>query len=242
MRPRDLGDVLHYFIPEEEQREARARALAPGDAAPRPSPRASHWCLAASPERPLSCAVAVDLAVACRRSGVPVRILAAFPCAHLIPRSAEIEWQTLEPAELAPALEGLPPSMHAFVLVPPDQLGSVLRTLPAGHLEGLLLAVDALPSGPAQALALLRGLAQPSLEIRIAAVTIGAPNSAQAAEFSARLQAAAWQQLRLEVEDLGELRRDPASFQALLRGIPVLDVDEEASSAQSLRALCARLV
>ena len=71
MRRRDLGDVLHYFISEDEQREARQRRI-DGGAPP------ACWCLPATPERPLSCAVAVDLAVAAERNGLRAEILAPF--------------------------------------------------------------------------------------------------------------------------------------------------------------------
>jgi hypothetical protein len=108
-------------------------------------------------------------------------------------------------------------------------------------LDGVLLPIEATARGPAQALGLLRQLGRPLPELRIGAVPVGASSRAVAREIFSKLERAAGRQLGLDVEDMGELRRDPASFRSLLFGVSVLDVDEEASSAQSLRALSNRL-
>ena len=55
-RRRGLGDVLHYFIPEEEQVAARARAR---DA---PASTPVRWALLSDPLRPLDRSLATDLA------------------------------------------------------------------------------------------------------------------------------------------------------------------------------------
>ena len=243
MRRRGLGDFLHYFIPEEEQREARERAR-PAQLENRS--RSTRWCLPASPDRPLSCAVAIDLAVATARGGCRAEILAPFRQHWLLPKSAEVSWRVFEfgqaeSGSLAQALEATPPGQRSYVLVPPERLGPLLRTLPSGVLDGVLLPIEATARGPAQALGLLRQLGRPLPELRIGAVPVGASSRAVAREIFSKLERAAGRQLGLDVEDMGELRRDPASFRSLLFGVSVLDVDEEASSAQSLRALSDRL-
>ncbi len=243
MRRRGLGDFLHYFIPEEEQREARERAR-PAQLENRS--RSTRWCLPASPDRPLSCAVAIDLAVATARGGCRAEILAPFRQHWLLPKSAEVSWRVFELGQaesgsLAQALEATPPGSRSYVLVPPERLGPLLRTLPPGVLDGVLLPIEATARGPAQALGLLRQLGRPLPELRIGAVPVGASSRAVAREIFSKLERAAGRQLGLDVEDMGELRRDPASFRSLLFGVSVLDVDEEASSAQSLRALSDRL-
>jgi hypothetical protein len=246
VRRRGLGDVLHYFISEEEQADARERAR-PVDTPQ--AARAPRWCLPATPKRPLSCAVAIDLAVAAARSGLETEIVAPFAQDELMLKSAEIGWRALDfsatplgSEALERALEEITPEKQCFVVLFPDHLGPVLRQLTPGYLDGLLLPIDAAPSGPAQALAILRQLPRLLPELRIGAVLVGAATARQARELFMKVQGAARRQLGLEIEDLGEVRRDPASFRSLLRGVSVLDIDEDASSAQSLRAVCRRLV
>jgi hypothetical protein len=245
MRRRGLGDVLHYFISEEEQAEARRRARG-GDTSR--DGRTLRWCLPATPERPLSCAVAIDLAVAAARSGIPTEIVAPFSQDALMLRSSEIGWRTVDLGTgtegsrvLEHALDEVPPGTQIFVVLLPHQLGSMLQQLTPGYLEGLLLPIDAAPSGLAQALGVLRQLPSTMPGVRIAAVLVGAAARSQARELFLKLQGAARRQLGFDIEDLGELERDPASFRSLLRGVPVLDIDEDAGSARSLRALCERL-
>jgi len=243
VRQRGLEDVLHYFIPEEEQSAARE--------AGRPSQRrgvasASRWCLPASPGRPLSCAVAIDLAVATARSGCPSQILAPFPQHRLLPRADEIPWRLFELQDgdvgsLERALADTAPGSRCFVLLPPSEMASLLQHLEPGTLDGVLVPIDGTAQGPAQALALLRQLGRPLPELRIGAVVVGADAAQVAAEIFEKLKRAARRQLGLQIENLGEVRRDPASFRSLLYGVSVLDLDEESGSARSLLELCERL-
>jgi hypothetical protein len=76
----------------------------------------------------------------------------------------------------------------------------------------------------------------------IGAVAIGAEAAADADVALRRLRAAAERQLGIAIVPLGELARDTASFRSLLRGVPVVDLDEKAVSARSLRALGERLL
>ena len=243
MRRRGLGDVLHYFIPEEEQREARARVRA---TRPRPHASAPAWCLPASPESLLSCAIAIDLAVAAARGGSRVEILAPFPRHRLLPRAPEVAWRQIELADagaevLERSLQERPPGARSFVLLPPTQLGSLLPQLPTGAVDGVLVPLEATPQAPAQALSLLRQLSPLVSELRIGAVLVGARSAAEAHQTLEKLARAARRQLGLELEELGELRRGPATFRSLLHGLSVLDVDEEGSTARSVRDLCERL-
>ena len=243
MRRRGIGDVLHYFISEEEQREARARVQTPRG--PEHS-FATSWCLPALPERPLSCAIAIDLAVAASRRGARAEILAPFPRHRLLPRTPEVCWRLIEldpdgANSLESALAELAPGSRAFVLLPPTQLGPVLQQLAPGSLEGVLVPLNATPRGQARALGLVRQLGPPRPGLRIGAVPVGARNSVEAHASFEKLARAARRQLGHEIEQLGELHRGPATFRSLLHGVTVLDMDEDGSSARSLRNLCERL-
>ena len=244
MRRRGLGDVLHYFIPEEEQREARAQVEA---ARPRLHPRATVWCLPASPEQLLSCAIAIDLAVAAARGGARAEILAPFARHRLLPRAPEVSWRRIELADagaevLQRALKARPPGARSFVLLPPAELGTLLPQLTPGAVDGVLVPLGAAPGEPAQALGLLRQLGPLAPELRVGAVLVGARSGAEARDALERLARAARRQLGFELEDLGELRQSPATFRSLLHGLSVLDVDEEGSTARSVRDLALRLV
>ncbi len=244
MRRRGLGDVLHYFIPEEEQREAQARVQT---ARPRDPNRTTCWCLPASPERPLSCVIAIDLALAAVRGGSRAEILAPFPRHRLLPRAPEVSWHRIDLADgaahvLQQALAKGPSGSRSFVLLPPAQLGPTLRKLAPGSVHGVLVPLQATPRGPSRALGLLRQLGQAVPELRIGAVLVGATSPAQAQEIFTKLARAARRQLGLEIEDMGELSRGPATFRSLLHGVSVLELDEEGGPARSVRDLAQRLV
>ena len=241
MRRRDLSDVLHYFIPEDEQREARAQA-----AREQLPTSAIVWCLPASADRLLSCALAIDLAVAAARNGARAAILAPFPRHRLLPRAPEVSWQEIDLTDtgaegLERSLQQQPPGTRSFVLLPPAALGTLLQQLAPGSVDGVLVPLEATPLGPGQALGLLRQLGPLMPELRVGAVLVGPNSGAELRDTLEKLARAARRQLGLELEDLGELRRGPATFRSLLHGLSVLDVDEEGSTARSVRDLALRL-
>lgn len=243
MRRRGLGDVLHYFIPEDEQCEARAQVQTTRAQLPT---SAIVWCLPASAERLLSCALAIDLAVATARDGARAEILAPFPRHRLLPRAPEVSWQQIDLADagaegLERSLQQRPPGTRSFVLLPPATLGTLLQQLAPGSVDGVLVPLEATPLGPGQALGLLRQLGPLMPELRVGAVRVGANSSSEVQDTLGKLARAAQRQLGLELEDLGELHRGPAIFRSLLHGLSVLDVDEEGSTARSVRDLALRL-
>ena len=240
MRSRGLGDVLHYFISEDEQREARSRASGLERRAP-----TERWCIPTSRERPLASTVALDLAVATTQAGVQTELLIPFPASDLLLDSPRILCRSVTPAtveNLEKALAETAPGTRSFIVLPPESLAEILREAPEGLIEGLLLVVDGSPAGPAQMLKLLRQLPRPLSGVRIAAALVEASGRQGARELFRKLHAAARRQLGIEVENLGELRRDAASYRALLRGVSVLDADPEAESSASLRRLGERLI
>ncbi|MFQ5514397.1 MAG: hypothetical protein ACE5FG_08140 [Myxococcota bacterium] len=255
MRRRGLGDVLHYFIPEEEQEESRARARGDGERQTEHTP-GTRWCIPVTPQRPLGCALALDLAAALAHScAARVRVLAPFG-SHALPLRVPpaVEWTELalpgrhdaareaeRGALLQTVLEAAREKSNLFLVVPPENLAGTLAQLAPGSLEGLLVPIEATSAGPAQALGLLRSLPDPLPVHRLASVIVGAHEPRRAREIFARLRAAAQRQLRLEIEDLGALVRDSASFRALLEGVPVLEIDEHARSALSLLSVAEQL-
>jgi hypothetical protein len=236
---RGLGDVFHYFISETEQADARARAEPP-PAADRTAPR---WCVAVDAARPLSAALVADLAATLARSGLPAAILAPAPPSPLSPRSDGVSWRTFgdSDTELAAGLSRLPREHAALVALPSERLAAALGALPPGALHGVIVPVDADPRGLGRSLAVLRQL-RGTTALAIGAVVLGAEASTEADVAFRRLRAAAERQLGVAIVPLGELPRDATTFRSLLRGIPVVDLDAEAVSARSLRALADRLL
>ena len=244
MARKNLGDVLHYFIPEDEQSEARARGVpdAPADTAPSgPAPRV---CLPASPERLVWCALALELAGALAAERGRARVLASFATSALLPEVPGVELCGAEraPAELASALAALPSSEPAVALERPERLPELLGRAGAS-LDALLLPVDASPAGVVRALRLLREL-QPALGgVRVCAWVVGAGSPEEAAELGERLASAARRQHGIAVEVAPALSRDPALFRALLHGESVHASDDGSSTgARELRALSRSLV
>ena len=235
MARRNLGDVLHYFISEEEQAEARS-ASARGARAQKDEARTGGILLPASPDRPLSCALALELASALA-PGRRAEILASFAPSPLAPRVAGVSWVTTD--HLANAL--LEPRAEAPVLVVerPGQLAAVLERVAVRALESLVLPVAAAPLGLARALGFLRGLAPALAGRRVRVLALGAASDAAGAELAARLASAAERQLGLRVERLGELAFDAAGYRSLLRGESLQASGGECALA--LRALGARL-
>ena len=72
-------------------------------------------------------------------------------------------------------------------------------------------------------------------------VLLGAPDPGTANQLFDKLAGAARRQLGLELERLGELRRDGACDRSLLHGVSVIDVDAEGDAVKALAALCENL-
>ena len=240
-RKRGLGDVLHYFIPEEEQREAREKARAAGRAQPVRKSRSAtpahapfRWCMPIDPRRPLACGLAVDLGAALRKEGTAVEIAAPFAPAFVRP-GADLPWRTLRRDFDASDLEASP---GVLLLLPPAEVAACVSRLGPGSLNGVLLPVESRPQGLSDALSLLRALPADGLRICVVAI---AGREGEGDESLARLEGAARRQLGREIEPLGILQRDRESFRSLLFGVSVLELDAESSSARSLRALGERL-
>ncbi len=247
-RRRGLEDVLHHFISEDEQREAReqARGTPTGRSEAGPAAGPARWVLAASPRRPLSCSLALDLAAALSRDPAPggseTLILAPFPAGIGARRSTR--WVTLPAgggAALREALEAAPEDASTLALVSPEQLGSVLGGLDGSRISGVLLLVDAAAWGLTRALGWLRGCSEALAGVRIGAVVVGADDRELATDLYDKLASAARRQLGLRLESFGEIERDAASFRSLLLGVSVLDLDSAAASSRSLESLCRRL-
>jgi hypothetical protein len=132
---------------------------------------------------------------------------------------------------------------HRAVLIalPRERAARALAALPADLLRGVIVPVDAAPRALGRSLALLRQLRTPTRELEIGALVVGAEASAEADVAFRRLRSAAERQLGVSLVSLGELPHDAATFRSLLRGVAVVDLDEQAVSARSLRALGERL-
>ena len=238
MARKNLGDVLHYFIPEDEQSEARARtAPEPGTSAPAgPAPRV---CLPASPDRLLWCALALELAGALAAERGCARVEASFPTSALLPEVPGVELRAGErpPAALASALAAVPSEEPALALERPERVPELLARAGRG-LDALLLPFDASPAGVARALRMLRELAPALAGVRVCAWVVGASTALEATELGERLAAAARRQHGLAIEVAPALPRDPALFRALLRGESLHASDDgSGAGARELRAL-----
>jgi len=245
-RSRNLGDVLHYFIPEDEQSAARARAREAGrdesaPATPGPAPRI---CLPASPERLLWCALALELAGALAAERGQARVLAAFPASPLLPEvpGVRVDARERAPGELAEAIAQAPADEPVLALERPEQLAAFLSGPQRALIDAVLLPVDGASWGVARALRLLRELAPALAGTRVLTWVVGADSGSDAAALGERLASAARRQHGLDVEVAPALPRDPALYRALLRGESVHASDDGTSAgARELRALSRRL-
>jgi hypothetical protein len=237
---KNLGDVLHYFIPEDEQTEARARAAAEPERTEEvgfrgPAPRV---CLPAAPERLLWCALALELAGALAAERGSARVEASFATSPLLPDvpGVRLHAEPRSPAALADAVAALPSDEPAIALERPERLAELLAR---GRLfDGVLLPVDASQSGVARSLRLVRELAGALAGVRVLAWVVGASTPLEAAELGERLASAARRQHGLDVEVAPALPRDPALFRALLRGESLhASSDGGGVGARELRAL-----
>jgi hypothetical protein len=233
---RNLGDVLHYFISEEEQEEARNAAR---NRAQQATLRAPRYCLPADPERPLACTLALELAGGMAAELGSARVLAAFEPSPLLPRVPGVRWEVW--SDLALALAAAAPDEPLIAVERPDELGALLGRLPADALDGVVLSVEAASWGLARTLGYLRVLG-PALDgRRVLGLVVGAQTPTAAAELGARLTGAARRQHGIEIERLGELTRDAESYRTLLRGESLHALGEGSETAQSLRTLCQKL-
>jgi hypothetical protein len=236
---RGIEKVFDYLVSPDEQLEVRQHA---GEGTP-PSP--VRWCIGASADRPLTCGLAVDLAVALARSGRTTSILAGFDRPALLARSRDVPWLVFDPGRESPSLSQelakLPEEASALVIIPPAELAAAVGALPRDALEGVLLPVDTAPWGLSQALSRLRPLGRDAPWLRVGTILLGARGGDQAVALFHRLERAARQQLHLAIERLGELQRDAASFESLLHGVSVLDLDADAPSSRQVLALSRRL-
>ncbi len=241
---RGLGEVLHYFIAEDEQAEARSRA---GHGATVTAPSVAPWLFAAQPDRPLGAALALDLAHALAGPGVSPQILATFAPHPLLPPTARELWRvvTIGPghslgAILARAADD-PGGTAALLALTTDALTELLPTLSPGTVSGVILPVDTSSRGLAQALALLRALPRPGHWLRIGVLFVGSGRGAPPEGLFRKLYGAARRQLGIGLEQLGSLERAAADFRSLLTGISIFDADPEAPSARALLRVCQRL-
>jgi hypothetical protein len=231
-RRRGLGDVLHYFIPEEEQRAARERTRGGGAGL-----RARRWCLPTEPARPLAEALAVDLAAVLIEQGLPVAVAAPFAPCFVRPERRGVEWSVIDLDELAQDDDSDAGRERALlVLVPPAELSRRLRALPEGFLEGVVLPVHASVHGSEEALAALRALPSSASRLRVALLCVGGDERGSD-ELLRSLERAARRQLGRTLERLGTLTRDRDSFRSLLRDTSVLELEPRPDSAESLRAV-----
>jgi hypothetical protein len=240
---RGIDKVFDFLVSPDEQREVRRQAekrVAGDDPL-----SAVRWCIGASAERPLACALAVDLAVALARSGRPTRILAGFERPPLLARSSTVPWIAFdlegESRSLSGELGKLPEDCSAIVIIPSRELPASVGALPRGTLDGVLLAVDTAPWGLSHALDRLRPLGQEAPWMRVGAILLGARGGDRAVALFHQLERAARQQLQLVVERLGELQRDATNFESLLHGVSALDLDADAPSSRQVLALSRRL-
>jgi hypothetical protein len=244
---KNLGDVLHYFIPEDEQSAALGRSAerdpASADVAPVHGP-APRICVPASPERLMWCALALELAGALASERGSARVEASFAASPLLPVVPGVRFTALArgPEALAAALAEVPRDEPALVLEQPTQLAQFLARPERALLDGLLLPVDASASGVVRALRLLREIAPALGGMPVFAWVVGARSALEASELGERLSAAARRQHALDVEVAPALPSDPALFRALLRGESVHTTDDGTSAgARELRALSRHL-
>jgi hypothetical protein len=236
---RNLGDVLHYFISEEEQREARGAARSSERPAQATSARAPRYCLPAEPDRPLTCSLALELACGMTTELRGARVISSFPPSRLLPSVPTVCWQVSD--DLAEALTAAPGDLPTIAVERPARLGALLGRLPENALDGVVLPVEAAAWGIGKMLGFLRELAPALANQRVLGLVVGAGTPSAASELIAVLAAAARRQHGVEIELLGQLARDAESYRSLLRGESLHALGAESATAQSLRALCQRL-
>jgi len=246
---RGLGEVLHHFISEEEQAEARERSAQkraprrPARTAVEPSspPQSTRaWCLVASPARPLQGALILDLALALADETGPVTIVTSRPSGPLRPNSQRVRWRELEGTDesvRAAAAAGALRDGARLLVIAPEELGPILSGLPEGALAGVIVPVDTASRRQADALHVLRELRAGPGRIGILFLSSGEPT----ATLFQRLHGAAGRQLGVQLEHLGTIERDNADFRSLLAGSSILESDPAAPSALALGRIAQEL-
>jgi len=262
-RSRSLEDVLHFFIPEEEQRRARA-GRRPGDARRADSDsdgsnagrdadsrnrpwRVGRWVLAADPRRPLSAALAVDLVTALQGNGAASEILSATPPPFPWRDSRAVSWtRVASPRAARSALGDRRGGGTRLLALAPSDLPEWLPALgPSDCADGLLLAVDANPRSLETMRSALQEVSRRAADTSaipwIGAIAMGAADPEigrralrQAAELTREI-------LGRDLRKLGGFPHDRASFRSLLEGQPVFEVDSNAASARCLRRIALAL-
>ena len=240
-RRRGLADVFHYFIPEEEQRKPPVRARG----------RASRWVLLADPDRPLERSLVLDLVSALRTEAAGLTVFAPFgpPAAWEPP--PDTLWRVTPPpcaaetaADLEPiaqAIREADPAWALLAVVTPACAGALVRAA-KGALDAVLVPVEAASWGIPEALARIRRLVSADGSLRIGVLLLGDERSRVDLGPLRQLEGAVRRQFRAAVEPLGAILRDRASYRALLADVPVLALDPEAPSSESLRALARRML
>ena len=236
---RGLDEVLHYFISEDEQAEARAKKARERASA------AGTWLVAAHPGRLFQGAFVVELARALAGDEGTAAIVSTFPPHRLLPRDRRVHWRVIKSpgadAAVATALRDVVESEldgPVIVPLPANDLARVLGEWPEERLRGLILPVEASRYGLAGALGALRVLAGPASHLEVGAVFIDAANGDT---FHAKLDGAARRQLGRGVGNLGTVSRDDAHYTALLHARAVVDFAPDAPSARSILELASRL-
>lgn len=236
---RGLDEVLHYFISEDEQADARSKKR------PKRAALAGTWLMAAHPGRLFQGAFAVELARALAGDEGTAVIVSTLPPHRLLPRDPRVHWRVIKrpsaDAAVATALRDAvesEPDGPAIVLSPASELARVLGEWPDEGLRGLILPVEASRAGLAGALGALRILAGPASHLQVGVVFMG---EASGDTFYTKLDAAARRQLGCGVKNLGNVSRDDAHYKALLHARPVVDFAPDAPSARSILELAASL-
>ncbi|MFQ5698267.1 MAG: MinD/ParA family protein [Myxococcota bacterium] len=267
-RSRGLEDVLHFFIPEDEQRRARAarrsedarsagldsdgssargsHAEGDADSGRRPS-KVGRWVLAADPRRPLSAALAVDLVTALQRNGAPSEILSATPPPLPWRDSRAVSWtRVASPHAARSALGDRRQGGTRLLALAPQALPEWLPALgPSVCTDGLLLAVDASPRSLDAMRSALQEVSRRAGDASaipwIGAIAMGAADpeiGRRALRQAAELTRGI---LGRDLRKLGGFPHDRASFRSLLQGQPVFEVDSNAASARCLRRIALAL-
>ena len=196
-RRRSLDEVFHFFISKEEQREIRERSARSKSAGP-----AVRWFVAANPERPLSGALARDLATALAGFGRQVHVVAPF-AACFEPAAAVVWHSGAGPQERYRALREAPAGCSLVAIESAAQIASWIEQLRHDGIAGmdaLLLPIEGAEWGLAEAHASLRELTQAARSLRLVGVVLSAADPGRARSLFARLAAAASSEFGLELE------------------------------------------